>query len=72
MLYWENMKNVMVPYNGRQCTGFFPQTLTYRYTGYTYTIRRTGVFDQGIYAKACIEVDEVKKPLKSLEIRDGN
>jgi hypothetical protein len=36
----------------------------YRYTGYTYTIRRTGVFDQGIIcAKACTESDEVKKPL---------
>jgi hypothetical protein len=35
----------------------------YRYTGYTYTIRRTGVFDQGICAKACTEGDEVKKPL---------
>jgi hypothetical protein len=42
----------------------------YRYTGLTYTIRRTGVFDQGICVKACTEGDEVKKPLISLEIRD--
>jgi hypothetical protein len=36
----------------------------------SYTIRRTSVFDQGIYAKACTESDEVKKPLISIEIRD--
>ena len=34
------------------------------------TIRRTGVFDQGICAKACTEGDEVNKTLISLEIRD--
>jgi hypothetical protein len=64
------MKNVMVPYNGRQRMGFFPQTQTYHYSGYTYTIRGTVVFDQSICAKACTEGDEVKKPLISLEIRD--
>jgi hypothetical protein len=32
------------------------------------TIRRTGVFDQGICAKACREGDEVNKTLISLEI----
>jgi hypothetical protein len=51
---WENIKNVTdwVPYNGRQRTRFFSPNVN-SYTGYTCTIRSTGVFGQGICAKAC-------------------
>jgi hypothetical protein len=47
------MKNVMVPYNGRQHTKFVRNVNINRYIGCNTTIRRTGVFDQGVFAKVC-------------------
>jgi hypothetical protein len=52
------MKNVMLPYNGRQRTKFVRNVNINRYIGCN-TIRRTGVFDQGVFAKACKNGDAV-------------
>jgi hypothetical protein len=53
MLCWKNIKNVMVPYNRRQRTKFVRSVNINRYIGCNTTIQRTGVFDQGAFAKAC-------------------
>jgi hypothetical protein len=42
----------MVPYHGQQRTRFFRSVNTNRYIGYNTAYRRTGAFDQGVFANA--------------------
>jgi hypothetical protein len=43
---------VIVTYHGQKRTRFF-RTVNNRYIGCNTTIRRTGIFDQGVFAKTC-------------------